>query len=136
MPKVSHQPEAVEKLLAMQPAATAALSREIIRVIAAAHPQLGIHVKWNAPAFFFTGEMAPFDAKTYARDLLVFNLRQKGHVLLIFPTGNLINDVSGLLEGAYADGRRMVRIYSVDDLAGKAPDLQHLIRLWIEKVAQ
>lgn len=58
--------------------------------------------------------MKPFDPKEYKRDIVVMNLH-KGKILLVFPTGARINDGTGILEGKYTDGRRVVIITDMND---------------------
>lgn len=36
--------------------------------------EISEQIKWNNPAFFYYGEMKPFDPKEYKRDMIVFNL--------------------------------------------------------------
>ncbi|WP_020214222.1 DUF1801 domain-containing protein [Flavobacterium rivuli] len=91
-------------------------------------------IKWNSPAFYYNGVMASFNAKEYKRDIVVFNLRKNNYILLIFPTGATINDTSGLFEGSYADGRRMVTITGMDNLTSKNDDLQTVLRQWLAQV--
>lgn len=92
-------------------------------------------IKWNSPAFYYNGAIADFDAKEYKRDIVVLNLRKSNHILLIFPTGETINNLSGLLlEGNYPDGRRMVTITSMEDLLVKKDNLQKVIMQWIAQV--
>lgn len=95
---------------------------------------IGEQIKWNSPAFYYTGDMKPFDPKEYKRDIAVVNIYKKEYVLLIFPTGARIKDSSGILEGSYTDGRRMVKIASVDDLRSKEKALQQVIRDWLKGV--
>src|SRR5688572_6687194 len=110
------------------------IAEAIRQVILSTDAAIGEQVKWNAPAYFYTGEMAAFNPKEYKRDIVVFNLRQKDHVLLIFPTGATIPDTTGLLQGDYTDGRRMVKIYNLTDLQAKAPDLQTVLKLWLQTI--
>lgn len=91
-------------------------------------------IKWNSPAFYYNGDMADFDAKEYKRDIVVFNLRKNDCVLLIFPTGATINNASGLLEGNYTDGRRMITITNMDDLDSKKEKLQDVLKQWLVQV--
>lgn len=100
-------------------------------VILASDPEICERIKWNSPAFYNMGEMAPFDPKEYKRDLIVMHLRKKDQVLLIFPTGAKIPDASGLLEGNYTDGRRMVTIRSMAELEAKKAALQQVIKQWL-----
>ncbi|MDF2187858.1 DUF1801 domain-containing protein [Paraflavitalea sp. CAU 1676] len=103
-------------------------------VILSTDKLIGEQIKWNSPAFYYTGAMKPFDPKEYKRDIAVVNIYRKEYVLLVFPTGARINDTSGLLEGNYPDGRRMVKIQSVDDLKTKEKVLQQVIKKWLEGV--
>ena len=96
---------------------------------------VGEQIKWNAPTFFYTGEMKPFDPKEYKRDIVVMNLR-KGPILLIFPTGMNIKDTTGLLEGNYDDGRRIATFTDMSAAASRKKDLQSVIRDWVSLVDQ
>lgn len=62
------------------------------------------------------------------------NLRNKEYVLLVFPTGAKVKDTTGLLEGAYADGRRMVKIGNVKDARDKKKALKIRIKAWLALV--
>lgn len=103
-------------------------------IILAADPRVAEQVKWNSPAFYYTGPMVPFNPKEYKRDIVVLNLRAKDHVLLVFPTGARINDPSGLLQGDYTDGRRMIKIHSPEEAQAHAEALQTIIRNWLAGV--
>jgi hypothetical protein len=107
---------------------------KIRQLILAADPEIAEHIKWNSPAFYYTGEMAPFDSKEYKRDLIVFHLRKKDQVLLVFPTGAKIDDAIGILEGKYTDGRRMVTIKSTEELESKKDALQQIIKQWLQLI--
>jgi hypothetical protein len=82
------------------------------RIILNSDPEIGEEIKWNAPAFFYTGEMPAFDAKQYKRHIAVFNLFKKDCVRLVFPTGAKIDDSDGLLEGDYADGPQVSNCFA------------------------
>ncbi len=96
--------------------------------------QVSEQVKWNSLSFYYDGPMQAFDAKTYKRDIVVFNLNKRDYVLLVFPTGAEIADTTGLLEGNYADGRRTIRINGEAAAREKAQDLQAVIRAWLSRV--
>jgi hypothetical protein len=97
-------------------------------------PKVAEHIKWNSPAFYYDGEMAPSDPKEYKRDIVVYNVRKPGEILLVFPTGAKVDDTNGILEGNYTDGRRMVTIKSMEDLNSKKGSLQTVIKQWIELI--
>jgi hypothetical protein len=37
------------------------------KIIVSADKQIGEHIKWNSPSFFYSGEMKPFNPKEYKR---------------------------------------------------------------------
>lgn len=98
------------------------------------HNAVGEEVKWNSPCFIYSGDMEPFDPKTYARDIVVLHLRKPDQILLVFPTGARIADTHGVLEGSYTDGRRMVTITSLQELEHKKSGLEAAILDWIKGV--
>lgn len=106
----------------------------IRELILAAGPQVGEQIKWNAPSFVYTGEIAPFDPKAYKRHIAVANLYKKDCIRLVFPSGAKIANASGFLEGNYPDGRRLAHFYSLEDVNAKAAALQDVIRDWLSKV--
>jgi len=85
-------------------------------IIMETDPEIGEHIKWNSPAFYFTGEMAPFDPKEYKRDIVVYNVHKKDEILLIFPKGAKVVDTTGILGGKFSDTRKSVQITSMEDL--------------------
>jgi hypothetical protein len=100
-------------------------------IILETDPQISEHIKWNSPAFYYKGEMAPFDPKEYKRDIVVYNVHKKDEILLIFPTGAKVTDSTGILEGKFTDSRKSVRIASMEDLLVKEKDLKKVIRQWL-----
>ncbi len=104
------------------------------KAVLATDPEIGEQIKWNSPSFCYTGEMKPFDPKEYKRDIVVFNLHKSDHVLLVFPTGAVVEDKSGLLEGKYPDGRRMAKFSTLSEVEQRTKDLQAVIKAWLEKV--
>jgi hypothetical protein len=101
------------------------------QTILSTDPEIGEEVKWNAPTFFYSGEMKPFNPKEYKRYIVVFNLYRKDCIRLVFPSGAKINDTSGLLEGDYADGRRLALFHNMDEVESKAKALQRAIKRWL-----
>jgi hypothetical protein len=95
--------------------------------------KIAARIKWNSPSFYYTGEMEPFAPKEYKRDLIVFNIR-KGRVLLVFPTGASIVDPTGVLEGNYTDGRRIVTINGIEEAKLKSNHLKTVISLWLAQI--
>jgi hypothetical protein len=102
------------------------------KIIMSTDSSIGEEIKWNAPTFFYAGEMAPFNPKEYKRYLVVSNLYKKDCIRLVFPSGARISDTSGLLEGDYADGRRLALFSSIDEVNAKKASLQRAIKKWLD----
>jgi hypothetical protein len=100
------------------------------QIILSTDSEIGEHIKWNNPSFYYTGPMAPFDPKEYKRDIIVMNLL-KNRIMLVFPSGAKVNDTSGLLEGDYKDGRRTIVFKDLDDVRSKEKALQGVIKAWL-----
>jgi len=102
------------------------------KTIAASNTKIGEEIKWNAPAFFYTGEMEPSDPKEYKKYIVVFNLAKKEFVRLVFLNAGAIQDDAGLLEGDYKDGRRMALFYHLEEVGAKEIALQKIINSWLD----
>jgi hypothetical protein len=103
----------------------------IRKIILSTDKEISERIKWNNPSFYFTGEMKPFDPKEYKREIAVFNLH-KNRIMLVFPSGAKVGDTSGLLEGKYEDGRRIVIFKDVDDVRAREKSLRQVVRQWIK----
>ncbi len=133
MAKETNNPIAVTEYIARLDPSFGKLIQAIREIILATDKNIGEHIKWNSPSFFYTGEMEAFDPKEYKRDLLVINVR-KEQALLVLPTGANIKDTTGILEGKYTDGRRMITIKSFEELHTKSESLKTVIQLWLNQV--
>jgi hypothetical protein len=58
-------------------------------------------------------------------------LYKKDCIRLVFPSGAKVKDTSGLLEGEYADGRRLAMFHDLKDVKAKEKALQDVIRTWL-----
>jgi hypothetical protein len=102
------------------------------QTILATDKEIAEEIKWNAPCFYYSGEMKPFNPKEYKRYIIVMNLHKR--ILMVFPSGAKIDNGSGLLTGDYADGRRLVYVKTMDDVKAITPALQAAIKDWLSKV--
>jgi len=102
------------------------------KIILSTDKEIGEEVKWNAPTFFYAGEMKPFNPKEYKRYIIVFNLFQKDCIRLVFPSGAKVNDTTGLLEGDYKDGRRLAMFHNMIEVKAKEKALRAVIKRWLE----
>ena len=102
------------------------------QIIFKTDPSIGEEIKWNAPTFFYTGPIRPFNPKEYKRYLVVFNLFKKDCIRLVFWGGSKVNDTSGFLEGDYADGRRIAMFYGMQDVKSNKKALQDSVRMLLK----
>ncbi len=98
------------------------------QIILKADATIGEEIKWNAPTFFYTGAMRPFNPKEYKRYLVVLNLYKQHGIRLVFWGGAKVNDTSGLLTGDYADGRRLATFSDLKDVKSKEKALRKVVK--------
>lgn len=113
--------------------ALAEIVEKLRNIILGADKEVGEHIKWNNPCFYYTGEMQPFDPKEYKREIAVFNLF-KGRIMLVLPSGAKLSDPAGLMEGEYKDGRRLIVFKDMADVQVKENSLVQIIQQWIKLV--
>jgi hypothetical protein len=123
-----HKVDAYMKNLKHPLARVAGALREIILKSA---PDIAEEIKWNAPAFFYTGEMPPFNPKEYKRHIIVFNLYRKDCIRLVFPSGARVKKNTGLLEGEYPDGRRLAVFRNMGEVHSRKTLLQRAVKEWL-----
>ena len=126
------EPEKVDAYVAKLKHPLAEVVKNLRRIILSIDGEIGEEVKWNAPTFFYAGPMKPTNPKEYRRYIVVFNLFRKDCIRLVFPSGAKVKDSSGLLEGDYADGRRLAMFYSVKDVSSKETALRTVITKWLK----
>jgi hypothetical protein len=102
------------------------------QIILSTDEKIGEEIKWNAPIFFYAGKMKPTNPKEYRRYIVVFNLFKQDCIRLVFPSGAKVKDAFGLLEGDYADGRRLAMFYSPKDVKAKDKVLRTIITKWLK----
>ncbi len=131
-PKLSDSGQVTEHIKKLEPG-LAKIIETLRTIILSTDKEIGERIKWNNPSFYYTGEMEPFDPKEYKREMIVFNLF-KGRIMLVFPSGAKITDSSGLLEGDYKDGRRIVIFKDMADVKAKEKILKGVIKKWLKLV--
>jgi len=130
--KLSDSEQVSEHIKKLDPA-TGDTVEAIRQIILKTDKEIAEQIKWNNPSFYYSGEMKPFDAKEYKRDIVVMNLH-KGRIMLVFPSGAKVNDPSGLLEGDYKDGRRTLVFKDSEDVKSKKEALQDVLKSWLALV--
>lgn len=110
------------------------VAEQLRTIIIKTDKRIGEQIKWNSPAFYYIGEMQTFDAKEYKRDILVYNLSKSDCLLLVFPSGNKIPVNSILEDENLKDGRKMIKLISMNDLKAKEKALKNLLKTWLAMV--
>ena len=105
-------------------------------IILSTDKNIGEGIYWNAPTFYYTGKMKPFDPKKYKRYIVGFNFYKQDCIRLIFLRGTDANDTTGLLEGDYKDGRRIVHLKSMEDVKSKEKQLKKVIKQLVKRIDQ
>lgn len=88
---------------------------EAVRAIIRSNPKIEEHIKWNAPSFFYTD------------DLATIHVKAKQHVHLIFHHPAIVKIKSPYLEGDYKD-RRMMYFENMAEIKSRKKELTRIIR--------
>jgi len=92
--------------------------RDLVRSI---DPGIIEQWKWSAPTFSFGGDY-----------LFTFHVRPTDYLHLVVHHPQAPEVSSELLEGDYADGRRMIYLRGEADVAEKLPELERVVRELVE----
>jgi hypothetical protein len=124
------EPEKVDAYRGRLKHPLAKVVEDLRQIILSTDKEIGEEIKWNAPIFFYSGSLEPTNPKEYRRYILVFNLFKQDCIRLVFPSGAKVKDASGLLQGDYADGRRLAVFYDWKDVKSKEKSLRSVITKW------
>lgn len=129
------EPENVNKYFDELKHPLKALAQYLREVILNSGKNIGEGIYWNAPTFYFTGNIPDFDPKTYKRYIVGFNFYKQEAIRLVFLRGADANNSSGLLEGDYKDGRRIMTFRSVEAAQANKKALEQIIQELVSKMA-
>lgn len=96
--------------------------------------QIGEGIYWNAPTFFFTGKMKPFEPKEYKRYIVGFVLNRQDCIRMVFLQGATIIDKADLLEGEFKDNRKLVVFKSLEDTKSKEKAFKDIVKQLVKKM--
>lgn len=130
---ITHEEKLVTEHIQKLPAPASDIIEAIRQIILGTNKLIAEQIKWNSPAFYYTGPMKPFDPKEYKRDIVVINLH-RDNILLVFPTGAKVPDPEKLFHNTYKDGRGIININDMQDLEKKRKGLADLVQRWIDMV--
>lgn len=104
------------------------VAEHLRKVILATDKSIGEGIYWNAPCFFFTGKMKPFDPKTYKRYIVGFNFFKQDMLRLIFLRGADVQKKGDMLTGDYTDGRRLALFSSIAAVKKHEKEIKRIIK--------
>ena len=125
------EPDKVDAYMKKLKHPLAGVAKALREIILKTDPEIGEEIKWNAPAFFYTGELPPFNPKEHKRHIVVFNFYKQDCVRLVFPSGARVKDMAGLLEGDYPDGRRLALFHDMREVESRKATLQRVVKEWL-----
>ena len=125
------EPEKVDAYMAKLTHPLADVVAALRKIILSTDPDIGEEIKWNAPAFFYAGELPPFNPKEHKRHIVVLNFYKQDCIRLVFPSGARVKDKSGLLEGDYPDGRRLALFHDLREVESRKTILQRIVKQWL-----
>ena len=96
--------------------------------------KIGEGIFYNAPVFYYTGTMKPFNPKDYKRYIVGSNLFKKDTLRMIFLRGANAQDPTNILEGDYKDGRRLLSFKSIDDVKSKEKAMKSIIKELVKNI--
>lgn len=105
-------------------------------VIVSADKSIGEGIYWNAPTFYYTGKMKPFEPKEYKRYIVGFNFYKQDSLRLIFLRGADAADPKGLLTGNFKDKRKLASFQNIEQAKKAEADLVKIIKDLITKIDQ
>ncbi|HEU0110065.1 MAG TPA: DUF1801 domain-containing protein [Flavisolibacter sp.] len=105
-------------------------------VIVSADKSIGEGIYWNAPTFYYTGKMKPFEPKEYKRYIVGFNFYKQDNLRLIFLRGADAADPKGLLTGNFKDKRKLASFQNIEQVKKAEADLVKIIKDLITKIDQ
>lgn len=96
--------------------------------------QIGEGIYWNAPTFFFTGDVKPFEPKEYKRYIVGFVFNRQDCIRMVFLQGACVVDKTELLEGDFKDKRKLVVFTSLEDAKNKEKAFKDIVKQLVKQI--
>lgn len=122
------EPEKVDEFMSKLKHPLFDVAQYLRELILSTDKKVGEGIFWNAPTFYYTGKMKPFNPKEYKRYIVGFNFYKQDCLRLIFLKGADVPDPAGILEGEYKDGRRVASFKSIADVKRNEKEMKKIIK--------
>jgi len=97
--------------------------------------KIDVKVKWNSLCFFIDNPLQANSAKDYLSDIVVFNLRKKEEILLVFPNGKFIKHESENFNRDFKDSRSTYLIKKGSYNPEMRMEIEEIIEKLIKKIS-
>ena len=121
------EPEKVDEFIKTLKHPMKDVVKYVRQVILSVDKRIGEGIYWNAPTFYFTGKMKPFEPKEYKRFIVGFVFNRQDCVRMVFLRGALVANKFNVLEGDFKDERKLIVFSSLEDAKEKAPQLKKVV---------
>ncbi len=128
------EPEKVAEYLQKMDHPLIDLVHYLRKLILSIDESIGEGIYWNAPTFYYTGEMKPFNPKEYKRYIVGFVFNKIEMIRMVFLNGANATDKTKLLEGTFKDGRKLAVFTSLEDIKNKETALKDIIKELINQI--
>ena len=128
------EPEKVHEFMANLTHPLKEVVQYVRELILSIDTKIGEGIYWNAPVFFFTGEMKPFEPKDFRRYIVGFVFNRQDCIRMVFLQGAGVIDQANLLEGNFKDNRKLVVFTSLEDAQNKAELLKDIVQQLVEQM--
>ena len=128
------EPETVDAYMKKLKHPLKPVAEQLRKLILGTDKSIGEGIYWNAPCFYFTGKMKPFDPKTYKRYIVGFNFFKQDTLRLIFLRGADVDNGKGLLTGDYKDGRRLVLFSSMAEVQKHEKEIKRIVKALVKNM--
>lgn len=128
------EPEKVDKFMEELNHPLKDIVKYVREMILSIDKKIGEGIYWNAPTFFFTGNMNPFEPKEYKRYIVGFVFNRQDCIRMVFLQGATALDKTKILEGVFKDNRKLIVFTSLDDVKNKEKALKDIIKQLVKQM--
>lgn len=122
------EPEKVDKFIQELNHPLKDIVTYVRKLIMSIDNKIGEGIYWNAPTFFFTGQMKPFEPKEYKRYIVGFIFNRQDCIRMVFLQGATVKDNTNILEGEFKDNRKLIVFKTIEDAKNKEKGIKDIIK--------
>ncbi|MBR2647201.1 MAG: DUF1801 domain-containing protein [Sediminibacterium sp.] len=128
------EPEKVDKFIQELNHPLKDIVTYVRKLIMSIDNKIGEGIYWNAPTFFFTGQMKPFEPKEYKRYIVGFIFNRQDCIRMVFLQGATVKDNTNILEGEFKDNRKLIVFKTIEDAKNKEKGIKDIIKQLLKQM--